>query len=401
MKKFFLFIFVFLTIILPVKADEIAINSHNAIVINLNDDKVLYTKNPDEQIYIASLTKMMTALVAIENIQDLKATVTITPEMLNDIYEYSKAGFKEGDVVTYEDLLYAVLLPSGADAVQALAITLTGSNDNFAALMNKKAEELGLKNTHFSNGIGKDENNYSTVRDVSLILKTALKNELFYKIFTTKTYTTSNGIDLITTVSTHNLDTSLIKGSKTGFTDAAGLCIAALYEDEEYRYIAVTANANYTDGKPYHIMDANTIFQYYLDHYHYVTILKKDEILKKIPIQNSNLKTYELKPSNTLTLYLPMNIQKEDLNIEVNTLDTITESNDKGTFLGNIRVTYENQEYYYSNVYLDKKIKYKKVNDKVLIIFLLIMLVLSFIYNVLLRRKIHRILQKIKGKNKK
>lgn len=398
MKKFFLMIIFLFSIILPVYADDINISSENAIVINLNDDTVLYEKNPDKQVPIASLTKIMTALVAIENINDLNSTVTITDEMLQGIYEYSKAGFKTGDIVTYEDLLYGVILPSGADAVQALALTLTNSNEEFAELMNKKAQELNLTNTHFSNGIGKDENNYSTVRDVSTLLKNALKNELFYKIYTTKTYTTTNGLNLVATINTHSIDTSLIKGSKTGFTDAAGLCITALYEDDTYHYIVVTTNAPYDTGQALHIIDANTLIKYFLDNYHYLNLYKKGDVVKNIPIKNGTKNNYEIKTKNNIQLYLPMNITEENLNIKINTIESLNHLNKKGNYLGNIKISDNTKEIYYEDFYLEETIKYKISNKTCSIIILISALILLMIYNILLRAKIHKILKRLKNR---
>ena len=144
MKKFFIVLMLIL-FSFPVYGDNININSKNAIVINLNDNSNLYEKNSNDQVYIASLTKIATAIVAIEEIGDLKKTIAITEEMLSDIYDYSKAGLKVGDVVTYEDLLYGVILPSGADCVQAIEKSL-GGREKFVTLMNNLVKKLDLKN---------------------------------------------------------------------------------------------------------------------------------------------------------------------------------------------------------------------------------------------------------------
>ncbi len=399
MKKYFLLFILSIICLLNVHAADLnTINSQNALVINLNDNSILYSKNIDEKIEIASLTKIMTCLVAIEKIDDFNKTVTITEPMLEDIFEYSKAGLKVGDTVTLEDLLYGIMLPSGADAVQAVAITLAGSNESFAELMNERAKSLNLSNTHFSNGIGKDEDNYSTVSDVSKILIEALKNPKFYKIYTTKSYTMTNGLELTSTISTHKLDTSLIKGSKTGFTDAAGLCITAFYEDDTYKYLVVTAKANFTEGKPYHILDALTFIQYYLENYHYIDLYKKGDTLTSIPVINSLKDKYDILSKETIKLYVPTNITPENLNIKINTIDNISNNLKKGSYLGNIKVSNNENELYYEDFTLDEDIKYKNNSDKPIIILLIIAMVLLMIYNILLRCKIHRIINSLKSK---
>ena len=170
------------------------IDSKQAILYNLNEDKIVFEKNSNEITSIASLTKIMTTIVAIENIEDLDAKVTITEKDFNGLYDASLAGFEVGDEVTYRDLLYGTMLPSGAEASQALANNISGSVNGFAGLMNEKAKELGMKNTHFVNTSGLDINNhYSTVYDVALLLKYCLNNKTFKTIFGSTSYKTSNG----------------------------------------------------------------------------------------------------------------------------------------------------------------------------------------------------------------
>ena len=152
---------------------------------------VLYEKDSDKIVSIASLTKIMTTIVAIENIDDFNETVYITYDMLKDVpWDSSVAGLSIGDEVTYLDLLYASILPSGADATNSLAISLTGSIDNFVDMMNDKAQELNLFDTHFSNTTGYDiDNHYSTANDILKLLVYSLSNQTFKKIYTTNKYT--------------------------------------------------------------------------------------------------------------------------------------------------------------------------------------------------------------------
>lgn len=393
MKKILVIFLILLSF--PVLADEININSKNAIVINLNDNNILYEKNSNEQIYVASLTKIMTAIVAIEEIDNLQKEIIITEEMLSGIYEYSKAGLQLNDKVTYEDLLYGIILPSGADCVQAVEISL-GGREKFVSLMNNLAKKLNLKSSHFSNGIGMDKDNHSSVADIASILNYALKNKTFEKIYTAKEYTMTNGLIVKATVEHYNsLDTSLIRGSKTGFTNAAGFCISAIYKSDEYNYLVVTANGDYQTGNPTHVEDAITLFKYYLDNYHYLTLYSKNDVITSIPILNSKQKIYDIK-SNEIKLFLKKNIELEDLKIDLKKMNNITENNKKGDYLGTLNVSHNNKIIYTQDLILKNNIKYKTDINTIITIILITFIILLLIYNVLLRKKIHRLILKLK-----
>ena len=168
MKKIFNLLLIIISFsFINVYAQDFEISAQNVILYNLNDNTVIYEKNSEERVSIASITKIMTSIVALENIDDLNDYVTITQEDFNGTVGYSKAGFNIGDKVTYEDLLYGILLPSGADAVNAVVNNTLGY-DKFIIAMNDTAKKIGLENTSFENPIGKDnENNYSTAKDVA------------------------------------------------------------------------------------------------------------------------------------------------------------------------------------------------------------------------------------------
>lgn len=286
-NKLLICLLCFFVFAFDVKALEI--NSSNAILYNLNNNEVIYEKNSEERIKIASMTKIMTSIVAIENIEDLDSKIVITNKMLEGLREKnaSVVGFKVGDVVTYEDLLYGAMLPSGADATQALAISISGSVDEFVSLMNKKANQLNLVNTNFTNTTGLDDSdNYSTVKDVATILKYALSNETFKKIFQSRYYTTTNGKALVSTIEynslKYNLDTSHIMGAKTGMTTKAGLCLASIASHNDINYLLVTAGADRDSDLPLHIIDGNDIYKYYFENYNYYNLINKGDYITSI-----------------------------------------------------------------------------------------------------------------------
>ena len=241
------------------------INSQAAIVYDMDADTVILDKNSDEVRSIASLTKIMTVLTAIENIDDFNATVTITREMLAGIYwNASVAGLKVGDTVTYMDLLYAAILPSGADATQVLAYVVSGNVSDFVTKMNELALKIGVTNTHYVNTTGLDQDGaYSTAHDQLLILSYALENPIFKTVYTTKSYTLSNGLQVEASVNKYNralnLDTSKIIGSKTGNTTNAGLCMSALFYHEDHGMLLITLGAEVIEDVPYNLIDTLTL----------------------------------------------------------------------------------------------------------------------------------------------
>lgn len=305
-----------------VKALEI--NSNNAILYNMNEDTVIFEKNPDEEVSIASLTKIMTTIVALENIDNLDEKVTITYDALEGLIEAnaSVAGFYLNQTVTYRDLLYGIMLPSGADATKAIAINISGSEENFVALMNEKAKELGLTHTHFNNTSGLDtDNHYSTVREVSILLKYALKNPDFKELYTTKTYVTSdNSLSFTSTfknyLNRYSIEADYIYGAKTGYTDNAGLCLSSIANFDNVEYLLVTTNADSTKNMPLHVMDAKTIYEYYFNNYHYLDIINTNDTLVTLDTKYATDKKFEIKQDKTISKYLDKKITKSDLKYE-------------------------------------------------------------------------------------
>lgn len=348
MKKYFICLFLFLFTIADVHALEL--NSEHVVLYNLNDDQVVYELKKDEQTSIASLTKIMTTLVAIEQISNYDEKVTVRNDMFVGLEEANAAviGLKHNQVVTYNDLLHGMFLASGADATRAIAISLAGSEDKFVDLMNQKAKELGLENTHFENTVGLDDNNhYSTVNEVALLLKIAFENEKFKEIFMTETYTFSDQSITVSstfkkTAKNFSLPYDFILGAKTGYTDWAGRCLASIAYDEKNQitYLLVTTNA---DGSPKHILDAVNIYHYYFNHYKYYPLIKTGDVIVTLPTQYSKIKEVEFYAPKDITKYLDHEVSKEEIILEYEG-ETVIHSNMKpGTKLGIVNVIYQNE----------------------------------------------------------
>lgn len=373
MKKIYAIILTFFLSISFVYAEEFDVSSKNIILYNLNDNTVLYNINEDEKVSIASLTKIMTSIVAIENINDLNEFVVIQNKDFEGLNGYSKAGFKVNDKVTYLDLLYGILLPSGADAVNAI-INNTLGYDSFINQMNELAKKIGMNNTSFSNPIGMDdENNYSSAKDVSILLSYALKNDTFKKIFTTKSYTTTNGIKLLRTVDVYKngLNTDEILGAKTGFTLDAGRCLASTANLNNVDYMLIVLGSNTLNASSA-IKDSLTIYDYYKDNYSYQKVLSKETEIKRLPIEKSKEKEYIIYGNDDIEMYLKNNA---DITYEYDGVEKVKYNTKKGALLGKINIYNGDNLLTSLDVHLDKNIKY---NPSIIIIILTIVLLYMF-----------------------
>lgn len=218
----------------------LSISAESAILVDATSGRVLYEKNAEQQRLIASTTKIMTALVAIEKAQDLDAKVVITPEWAG--VEGSSMYLEEGDEVSLRGLLYGLLLNSGNDAATALACSIGGDEASFVQWMNEYAAAFGMENTHFSNPHGLDaEDHYSTAHDMARLMVEAMKNETFREITHTR-YVGIDGFELYY----HNKLLSKYQyciSGKTGYTVAAGRTLVTASEKDGQLLVAVTLNA--------------------------------------------------------------------------------------------------------------------------------------------------------------
>lgn len=236
---------------------DLQMYSTNAILIDLETNTVLAEKNADEIIYPASMTKIMTALIACETITDWDATYTMTQDIIDTYFlaDATMAGFLAGEEVTMTDLVYGAVLPSGAEATYALADVIAGSEEEFAVLMNEKAVELGLEHTHFVDASGlHDDEHYTTVREMAIILQAALDNARCREVLSTARYTSRptvqnpEGVEMINKflvrAESQELSGAAIIAAKTGYTAEAMNCCASYGLTPNGRAcICVTANA--------------------------------------------------------------------------------------------------------------------------------------------------------------
>lgn len=244
------FIVIFCTVFsaIPVSAnpDSISVSAKSAVLMEGDGRKIVWSKNPRERLPMASTTKIMTALAALENYPDLSAVVKIDAKACG--VEGSSVYLKAGEELTMKQLLQALLLESANDAACAIAIAVSGSVEKFAVLMNDTAQKLGMENSHFTNPHGLDhEEHYTTAEDMAILTAYALKNKDFSEIVSTyKTTIPMNGDEGTRLLLNHN---KLLKyydgaiGVKTGFTKRSGRCLVSAAKRDGVTMIAVTLSA--------------------------------------------------------------------------------------------------------------------------------------------------------------
>lgn len=329
-SKFLKIISLFLVILfcfqfLYVFADDVdfTLNARSAIILDRTSKNILYGKNEYRKVKMASTTKIMTAIVILENC-DLSQTVQVSKKAAGT--GGSRLGLKAGNKITINDLLYGLLLCSGNDAAVCLAEVCSGSVKDFSDLMNSKAEELGLKNSHFEtpHGLDSDEH-YTTAYELALLADYALQNSTFRKIVGTKTYTvTINGFPKNLS-NTNELLGNLngVYGVKTGFTNGANRCLVTACKRDNMDIICVVLGC---DTKKFRTNDSIKLIEYAFNNFEYVDIKKiidekflswKEENLNNVNIVkgvNSNL---SIKYSDLENPIIPM--KKEEISsLEVN-----------------------------------------------------------------------------------
>lgn len=252
--------------------EEVSVQARYAGAADLQTMQVLYEKNAEAKLYPASLTKVLTALTAMERISDLDETITITAAMLEGLEDgtYSIAGFLLGEEVTVRDLLYGVLLPSGADACQALAIALFGSEEAMVEAMNETASSIGMTHSHFTNTVGMhDADHYTSVSDLFLLMKQAWQNDTLHTIMSTASYTTSSsyyhgeGLRLenswVAQFAYDELENRYVLGGKTGYTPEAGYCLASVCEIQGREVIVIIAGVPDEAGSGQAVEDVDSL----------------------------------------------------------------------------------------------------------------------------------------------
>ena len=349
------------------------LNSRSCIVLDRQSKYILYGKNEKNKVKMASTTKIMTAIIVIEN-ANLNETVEISKKAAST--GGSRLGLKTGDKITINHLLYGLMLHSGNDAAVALAECTAGSIPDFAILMNNKAKELGLENTHFETPHGLDsDNHYTTAYELALLTDYALKNSTFSKIVGTKNYTINiNGYPKNLT-NTNELLGNLngVYGVKTGFTNGANRCLVTACKRSNMDIICVVLGA---DTKKFRTQDSIKLIEYVFNTYTYINIENKiiDYFNNWITNNKDNFFIEKATSQNIELIYSPLEkpiipIKKSDIDniqifIDVNTyLQAPIYENDK---IGTLNVLLNNSVICHCNILCKNSITKKGVSSYLL-----------------------------------
>jgi D-alanyl-D-alanine carboxypeptidase (penicillin-binding protein 5/6) len=333
-----------------------------ALLIDLNSGRTLYEQNADEKVYPASLTKIMTCLLALEN-GNLSDVVTVSESALSNLDPSSStANLKAGEQMTLENILYCMMVVSANEACDVVAEHIAGSIPAFVEMMNARAAELGCTGTHFANPHGlHDENHYTTAHDLALITEAALKSETFKQITSTVKYTVpatnmSDARELETTnkllIDSNNNPYYYPKatGIKTGYTSYAGRCVISTAKDGDMYLLGivcgadtVTLDSGVTEMESF--PECIRLFNYGFDNYSYVTVLSTLYPVAQVSVANSaGSEAVAVAPAEDVRLLLPNGYDQDQLKTEIQlTQDTVEAPVSAGTVLGTDTVTYNGE----------------------------------------------------------
>lgn len=372
MKKYrFLALLLLLALLLPGSAlalDDPGADATAALLVDADYNVVLYEFNAHEKRYPASITKVMTALLTLEAVDrgELSLSDMITaPEGIHNglAADGSTQNIKSGEVMSLKDLLYCVLLPSANEACNVLAYAVAGGVDEFVALMNQRAAELGMTGTHFANTHGlHDDNHYTTAWDIWLMAHEAMKNETFREIVSTKEYyvPATNISDQRHFYNTNALLTALkysgyvyqpAIGIKTGSTGEAGLCLVSAAEQDGRTLYCVVLGAELAHQpdnsyKRMNFVESSRLLKWGFDNFSYRTILESSDPVAQIEVTLSDTDHVLVRPEGTLSALLPNDLDLSEFTQTV-TLDaeSVEAPVTEGQVLGKITLSYDGEEY--------------------------------------------------------
>lgn len=340
--------------------DNYTVDGTAAMLYDLNSDTVIFTQNPNDKIYPASLTKMMTALVIVEHC-DLSEPVTITANAVNSV-EARTGDVMIGEQMTMLDLLYCILVASSNESAAAAAEHVSGSFEAFVDLMNEKAKELGCRGTHFANPHGlHDDDHYTTVHDLLLISKAVLANDQLREIcFTTAYEMPETNMQEAHTVHTTNYMTSTAlsskyyysyaKGVKTGYTGKAGRCLVTTAEYGNLNLLAIVTGCRTEDiGNGELLMhsffEAENLFKHGFNNYEYTVVLSPLEPVAEVSVDGGENASVVVAPVEEHAIALPNDYDPKDITTEVTVQNgSIQAPFSAGDVVGSVTVYYQGKE---------------------------------------------------------
>ena len=350
----------------PVLPEDPDILAKAALLVDANTGEVVYAKNEHQELYPASLTKIMTALLTLEAVdagkltmdQPLTATATALSGLSSD---GSSAGIKVGETMPVRDLLYCMLVVSANEACDVLAEAVSGSVNTFVSAMNDKAAELGCENTHFANPNGlHDPQHYTSAWDMYLITKAAMEYPDFMTICDTAAttipatnmsgernlYTTNHLLSNWRVIGYRNTEAH---GIKTGSTDAAGHCLVSSATRGSLSFISVILGADRVEengvGNIRSFSETTRMFNYGFDNFTYKTIVEEKEVIQEVPVSLSKMDHVTVHPAKDIEVLLPKVLGAGDLERTITLEEPVEAPVEKGQKLGTMTLSYDGVTY--------------------------------------------------------
>lgn len=414
-----LFLLIFFTTAFA--SPDLDLSAGSVILIDTTTGQTIFEKESNTKQYPASLTKILTAVIALEECQ-LTDNVTVSENAVMSIPAGSSIGyFQAGETVTVEQLLYALLLPSGNDAANILAEHIAGSNSSFAAMMNTKAKELGANDSNFVNPHGlHDENHYTTAHDLAIIAKYAMQNENFRKIVSTKYYTMPNTstytgnerkyvntnlllFDEAVSPNTKSYYYEYATGVKTGYTKQAGNTLVASAKKDNMELICILLNIKKSDENSNRYLDAKKLFTYGFNNF---SLIQLNVDLPDVDIDNAKSNTkLKLQIENTGYVLGTSSTDITNLQPKINLKEGIVAPINKGDNVGTVEFEIDGKLYEYNLVAKEDVLVKASFGEIILNVFkfigkLILYVFISLVIFAILVRIVRKSIKKKKRKSK-
>lgn len=380
-------------------ASNVNITANSAILVEVSTGRIIYEKNSTKRMFPASTTKILTAIIVLENC-NLTDVVTISSNAIESIPSgYVVCNIVPGEELTVNDLLYALMVKSGNDVAVALAEHVAGSVEAFSNMMNDKAKEIGCTGTHFVNPYGlHEDDHYTTAYDLYLMAKYGMQNETFRKLVSTTSYTlpatnkypdvdrsfvTSN--ELLNKNSRDYYYSNAI-GIKTGTTTQAGECLVAESSRDGLDFISVVLDSSTTsDGLKGRFIDTKKLFDYGYDNFTLTKVKEENTLIDTIEIENGTKETKNLNLliEESITIVNSKDIDINQIIPEITLKENLEAPINSGDIVGTIKYKVDDIEYS-SNILADTSVEEK--NDFT-ILFIIIGIILLLVGITILQRK--------------
>lgn len=337
---------------------EFTIDAGAYALIELKSNTIIYSKELDMKRYPASLTKIMTCMLAIEH-GNLRDVLTVSSTALENLSEFgSSAGLVEGEELTLENMLYCIMLWSANEGCNVIGEYVSGDVASFVALMNETAKALGMENTHFANTHGlHDENHYTTVRDLTILTRWAWQNETFRRFATATTHVVpatnkSESRTLHTTnyLTATDVDSryyySLASGIKTGFTTPAGGCLVSTATDGDAEYLSIVMGCDLiSNAEDMRFIETRRLFRHAFDTYSFVQVLANTTMLGQPEVKNAKgRENVVVHAKDDAIVLLPKEYNKEDILIKLTYQGELTAPLKAGETVGSVSIVYQGVE---------------------------------------------------------